>query len=283
MAFKSIIAVASGLGSDAALLRAAAELATRSSAQVRVLPAYPDPAADLIYFGAAINGAPEGARERVRESEREQQQQLERLVADAAARAGIGAGSEASLKAEPRPPLPAAALAEATVLADLVMFAGDAVRDPFVLGAPFADTLLEARAPVLIVKDDQFSLGAVAIAWDGSAQAGRAVRAATSLLKLADEVVILQNVGDLSAQTRIPAPPDALKAYLALQGVKRTTVRTVEGGNVAESLVRGAHEAGCAILVAGGYGRPRLYELALGGTTRALVNAADNLHLFLAH
>ena len=46
---------------------------------------------------------------------------------------------------------------------------------------------------------------------------------------------------------------------------------------------RDARRARCGLLVAGAYGRPRLYELALGGTTHALVNAEDRLHLLLAH
>jgi nucleotide-binding universal stress UspA family protein len=48
-------------------------------------------------------------------------------------------------------------------------------------------------------------------------------------------------------------------------------------------LLAGAQSETCELLVAGGYGRPRLYELALGGTTRSLVNAKDAPHVFLAH
>jgi hypothetical protein len=35
--------------------------------------------------------------------------------------------------------------------------------------------------------------------------------------------------------------------------------------------------------VAGGYGRPRLFELVLGGTSRALVAAAEAPHILFAH
>jgi nucleotide-binding universal stress UspA family protein len=35
--------------------------------------------------------------------------------------------------------------------------------------------------------------------------------------------------------------------------------------------------------VSGAYGRPRLYEMVLGGTTRSLVQAEQAPHLLLAH
>lgn len=283
MAYKSIVAVASGQDSDRQVFSAAARLASQFAGHARVVPAYPDPAADFIAYGAALEGVSGAILERVRESERAEQQQLESRLSEAAARAGVLYGSKAegaSIDAAERALMPSSAIAEAAVLADLVMVAGDAARGS--LSGAFAEVLLEARAPILVVNDDQFSLGAVAVAWDGSPQAGRAARAAMPLLAAADEVVIVQNVSDLGDGSKA-AVSDAFAAYLGRHGVKRVRRLGVEGDNVAQSLLRGAHEAGCSLLIAGAYGRPRLYELALGGTTRALVHAKDRLHLFLAH
>jgi nucleotide-binding universal stress UspA family protein len=283
MAYKSIVAVASGQDSDAHVFNVAARLANQSAAHARVVPAYRDPAADFIAYGAALEGVSGGILERVRESERAQQQKLESRLSEAAARAGVLYGSKsdgASIDAAERALMPSAAIAEASVLADLVMFAGDAARGA--LSGTFAEALLEARAPILIVNDDQCSVGAVAIAWDGSPQAGRAVRAAMPLLAAAEDVVIVQNVSDLGGASKAAAG-DMFASYLARHGVERVRRLSVEGDNVAHSLLRGAREARCSLLVAGAYGRPRLYELALGGTTRALVHAKDRLHLFLAH
>lgn len=283
MAYKSIVAVASGQDSDAQVFRAAASLASQHAAHARVLPAYPDPAADLVAYGAAMEGVSGAVIERVHQGERPQQEKLENRLADAAASAGIPYGYKldgASIEAQTRALMPSKAIAEAAVLADLLMFSGDAARGP--LSGLFAEALLEARAPILVVNDDQFSVGAVAVAWDASPQAGRAARAALPLLAVAEEVVVLQNVSDPGADLKA-ATSDAFGAYLARHGVKRVRRLAVEGDNVAESLLRGAHEARCGTLVAGAFGRPRLYELALGGTTRALVHAKDRLHLFLAH
>jgi nucleotide-binding universal stress UspA family protein len=286
MSYKSIVAVAAGNKQDALLLTAAAKLAARSSGEVRVIPGFPDPAADLVYFGAVLNRAPDTVMERVRAGEKVSQEHLETAARNAAESDGLRfewCGAGPCFLVDVRALLPAIATAEAAVLADLVMFAGQAARDLYGLAAPFAETLLEARAPVLLVKDDQFGFGAAAIAWDGSAQAGRAVRAAMPLLQFAEEVVILQNADDLSEQTRASASPEALIAHLARHGVTQARSVAVSGDNVARALLKGAHEQGCCLLVAGAYGRPRLYELALGGTTRALVNADDRLHLLLAH
>ena len=286
MSYKSIVAVASGDKDDAQLLTAAAKLAARSSGQVRVIPGYPDPAADLVYFGAVLNRAAETVMERVRAGEAQSQAQLESAAREAAAREGVRfetCRAGPCLYVDERALLPGIAIAEAAVLADLVMFAARPARDLYALAAPFAETLLEARAPVLLVKDDQFAFGAAAIAWDGSAQAGRAVRAAMPLLQFAEEVVILQNTDDLSEQTRASASPEALIAHLSRHGVARARSVAVSGDNVAKALLKAAHEQHCGLLVAGAYGRPRLYELALGGTTRALVNADNRLHLLFAH
>lgn len=286
MSYKSIVAVASGEHDDALLLTAAARLAARSSGRVRVIPGYPDPAADLVYFGAVLNRASDTVMERVRGGEKVSQQHLLTVAREAATREGVrfeSCDAGPCLYVDERALLPAIAIAEAAVLADLVMFAARPARDLYGLAAPFAEALLEARAPVLLVKDDQFGFGAAAIAWDGSAQAGRAVRAAMPLLQFAEEVVILQNTEDLAEQTRASASPDALIAHLARHGVTRARSVAVSGDNVAKALLKGAHEQRCGLLVAGAYGRPRLYELALGGTTRALVNADDRLHLLLAH
>ena len=63
MAYKSIVAVASGQESDAHVFNAAARLASLCAAQARVVPAYPDLVADLIAYGAGF--APKCKRKQV--------------------------------------------------------------------------------------------------------------------------------------------------------------------------------------------------------------------------
>lgn len=63
-----------------------------------------------------------------------------------------------------------------------------------------------------------------------------AVRSALNYLRFADEVVILQNRADLNVETRPRAWRD-----LARHGVANTRMVSVEGDNIAKSLIEGAH------------------------------------------
>jgi nucleotide-binding universal stress UspA family protein len=184
---------------------------------------------------------------------------------------------------EQRDLMPAIAVAEAAIASDLVIFGAGAARDTPGVGAVFAETLIATRAPVLLVKGGQFPLKRAAIAWDGSAQAGRAVRAALPLLAQVEEAVILQNVADLAWDERARARPQRLLAYLARHGLGRVRMAQAHGEDVAQSLAAAARREGCDVLVAGAYGRPRLYELVLGGTTRSLVRSEAGPHVLLAH
>ncbi|MEZ6024045.1 MAG: universal stress protein [Hyphomonadaceae bacterium] len=275
MSLKSIMAVASGESDDGAVIGVGAKLAAAQGGELRVVPAFADPAADLIYYGAALYTTDASVADRLAESEQAAHERLEALGREAASREG------ASVRVDRRALQPAVALAPAAVLADVVAFGAAGVKAA-AMGALFAETLLSTRAPVLLVKRDTLGAGPVAVAWDGSAQAARAVRAALPLLRGAPRVLILRNVDDESAEAEAGGVAD-LKRYLALHGVKAAEARELHGERVAESLLAAVKAEGCDLLVAGAYGRPRLFEMVLGGTTRALVQAADGPNLFLAH
>jgi nucleotide-binding universal stress UspA family protein len=285
--YKSIVLVASGAREDEHCFAAAARLAARCGAQVRVIPAFPDPAANLVYYGAVLNRAANAdAIEQVQRGEVDAQSRLEALAQHVAANEGLKLDAEgvgAGIVVEKRDLMPAIAVAEAAVASDLVILGGEAARAPLGLGALFAETLLSTRAPILLVRDRHFPLEAAAIAWDGSAQAGRAVRAALPLLAQVQRIVILQHRDDLDWEAGSVARPERLIAYLARHGVGNVRIVAVTGDDVAAGLLEGARRERCDLLVAGAYGRPRLYELMLGGTTRSLVSAEGGPHILLAH
>mgnify|MGYP000229841596 CR=1 FL=1 len=271
MSLKRILVVASGEAEDAHVLAVSAKFARQHGAVVNVLPAFPDPAAGLVAYGAAVGASVlDQVVERIQQSEKEAQARLASLGRDVSAAEGV------AIEVAPRALQPAVALAPAAILSDLVVFGAAAARAG--LAGLFAETLLSTRAPVLLVKDAPFKSSPIAVAWDGSAQAGRAVRAAMPLLAAADTVVLVRNADDSGAED---AP--GMGEYLRLHGVKAVSEKSVRGERVAPSLLAGSSDAGAGVLVAGGYGRPRLYELVLGGTTRALVNAPGGAHLLLAH
>jgi nucleotide-binding universal stress UspA family protein len=186
------------------------------------------------------------------------------------------------VQCEARQLAPALAATNAAVLADLVLFGADSARDAGPLAEVFAEVLLRARAPTLLVGGPTPALANAAIAWDGSAEAGRAVRAALPMLTSAKRITILSNLDDLGDDAA-QADSARLTSYLLSHGAVEAESKTVRGADIARSLLEATRQEGCDLLISGAYGRPRLYELVLGGTTRTLVNSAGPPALLMAH
>jgi nucleotide-binding universal stress UspA family protein len=285
MAYKSIVLVASGERDDAHVFDAAAQLAKLNQGHVRVIPVYPDPAADLVYYGVAMRKANEAVSARIREAERETQERLTALAREAAERHELAlnsGGQGPSIAVDQREFGPAAALADASVLADVVVIGARCARDFLTFGALFADTLLTARVPVFLVKEGALQFDRAAVAWDGSAQAARAVKAALPILHTAKKILLLQHPSGIESSSAA-AKPQTLIHYLDYHGLTNARVQPIGGDDVAMAVLEAARDADCGILIAGGYGRPRLFELVLGGATRTLVDAVGRPHLLLAH
>lgn len=273
MTLKSIVVVASGEKSDTDVIASAAKLSARFGSHVVVIPAFPDPAADLVSYGVGLQSVGDAA-DRILAAERVDLERLQSLGRDAAAREKI------AIVVEKRVLVPAVALAPAAILADLVMFAGDAAQSS--LAGLFAETLLSTRAPVFLSKGAPLAGGPIAIAWDGSTQAARAVRAALPLLQKASGALILRNVDDKTKEAQASSS-EQLCAFLARHEVSNIAPMDVRGARVADSLLSAARAEKCELLVAGAYGRPRLFEMVLGGTTRSLVQTAGGPNLLLSH
>jgi len=141
--------------------------------------------------------------------------------------------------------------------------------------------LFETGRPVLVAPPG----GAVgfghrlAISWNGSAQASRAVAAAWPFLKKADEVTLL--VAD-SENTAL-AETEELAQYLAWHGIgaKRQPV-TATDKSVGAAVLATCREAGVDLLVMGAYTHSRMRQMILGGMTRHVLEHAD-IPLLMAH
>jgi nucleotide-binding universal stress UspA family protein len=143
-------------------------------------------------------------------------------------------------------------------------------------------TLLGAGRPLLIMPPGkQVAAGqTIAIAWNGSTEAARAVAGALPFLDGARRVHVL------TAETWRTQSDVALDliAYLGWRGIACQTC-AVSGGeseSVGAALLRTATELGAELMVMGGYGRPRLSQLVLGGVTRHALSAAE-LPLLVGH
>jgi nucleotide-binding universal stress UspA family protein len=79
------------------------------------------------------------------------------------------------------------------------------------------------------------------------------------------------------------ANPARLSDYLMRHSAVEPEFVAVEGPSEGEALLAAACMQGDGVLIAGGYGRSRFREWALGGATRTFVIAEEGPHLFLSH
>jgi nucleotide-binding universal stress UspA family protein len=119
----------------------------------------------------------------------------------------------------------------------------------------------------------------VAVLWNGSAQAARAVGDAMPLLRGAGEVTLLMASEDHAA----PPAGRALARRLAWCGITACEQPVlVDGQPAGAALLGAAATAGADLVVMGAYGHSRVRELVLGGVTRHAL-AEGRLPLWLSH
>ena len=286
MSLKRILALASGGAGDPSALAFAAWLAGQHDAVVDIVPVYPDSAVDMVTLGLALGATlPRDAVEELAEAERAMQARVETAAQGAAKAADLvfGAGQGAPrMSVLSRGLRPALALSRHSALADLVVIAQAGLQDTLIEDL-LNQSLLADRAPVLIARGDPDGLaGPAAIAWDGSPQAGRAVRAALPLLAMASAIHVLQCVTGLDQRAADP-DIDLLNAYLKLHGVGAGVAMLVEGADEGAALMAAAEGKQAGLLVAGAWGHSRLRETVFGGATRSFLRGKDGPSLLLAH
>jgi nucleotide-binding universal stress UspA family protein len=171
---------------------------------------------------------------------------------------------------------------DAAALADLVVLNRelDTIHYPD-MRELVGEMLLKSGKPIVAVPQHGKSFdvfGNVLVAWDGSAQAEAALRAATPLMQLAKAVTILEiNDGSL----RVPATQAA--EYLSRHGIKPVIRR--ESGSIdlpSTVILEEIAMEHPAYLVMGGFGHSRFVEAAFGGVTKRMLKECP-VPLFLAH
>jgi nucleotide-binding universal stress UspA family protein len=168
-------------------------------------------------------------------------------------------------------------LADRARLFDLMVLG----RSGRVTDEPYSDAieeaLLSSGGPVLVAPvEAPAALGeSIALAWNNSPEAAKAVAAAMPLLVGAREVHVF-SVGETGA--------DALAKHLAWYGVRAVTeaVYPVKGVGPGELVLAAARDHACDLLVMGGYGRAPWREMLFGGATRQIVGTSL-LPLLLSH
>ncbi|MEX2008786.1 MAG: universal stress protein [Dongiaceae bacterium] len=288
MAIKRILAPLDGGADDAAVLTCAAAAARRLDAHIDALHVRPDPAGALHYLtrGLSVTG---GMKQSIVEA-------AQRAAGETAARARAAFDEFCVANAipiVPSPPPPdgvSAAWHEEIGKESVVVATRGRLADLIVLARPRQETpapltleaaLMESGRPVLVTPPTPPKQlgGNIAIGWNGSVEAASAVAAALPFLAAADKVTVLTT----REQRKAAASAAELAEYLGWHGIE-APARMFETGaqSIGEALLAEARTLKVDLLVLGGYGHSRSWELVLGGVTRHVL-AASAMPVFLAH
>jgi nucleotide-binding universal stress UspA family protein len=146
--------------------------------------------------------------------------------------------------------------------------------DVFADDGSLARTLLvHAPCPVLVVPADCARVSTPQrplIAWDGSMEASRAVRAAMPLLKWAQQVTIIC-FPPQKYSVDGGAAGKSLVSYLACHGIDASIVNAPVVPSVGHALLTHAREHAHDLLVMGSFRHSRFREIMLGGATHTVL------------
>lgn len=161
--------------------------------------------------------------------------------------------------------------------ADLVVLGQEDPEDPQTSGrtAVIQQALLSSGRPLLLVPyAGHFThVGRrVLIGWNARREAARAVHDALPLIADAETVTVLAVDPHGGVGGHGDEPAAAISRHLARHGLRVTAAPTTSGGlGAADVLLNYAADLGADLIVVGGYGHPRVWEMVMGGVTRALL------------
>lgn len=147
------------------------------------------------------------------------------------------------------------------------------------------DLILKSGMPCIVLPREEIlpdrQIRRVAVAWNSSPEAMRAIHAAQPLLR-GKEVLLLWGAAERDTGYGVEwDPPFSILQYLQRHGIEAEE-RTITAGHddVGTVLLDAATKFGADLLVMGAYGRNRFSEWWLGGATRHVLAWADIPVLF---
>ena len=144
--------------------------------------------------------------------------------------------------------------------------------------------LFDSGRPVLVVPYIQkapLELGHVLVCWNGSPNAARAVGDAMPFLRRAKQVEVVIVLGESGSSDEIPGAD--IGQHLARHGLDVEVERlSAIKGDVPDTILSHAADAGADLIVMGGYGHSRLREFILGGVTRGILRTMT-VPVLMAH
>jgi nucleotide-binding universal stress UspA family protein len=132
--------------------------------------------------------------------------------------------------------------------------------------------LTETGRPLFVVPvaQEQIALDHVAIAWNGTAEATRAVAMLLGLLERAQSVTLLGVKEDGAEEGDL----QDFAAYLAWHGLEAEIMEVEQGARgIGQALQEEAMQAGAEVMVMGAYTRGQIRRLAFGGASGEILRA----------
>ncbi len=122
----------------------------------------------------------------------------------------------------------------------------------------------------------------IAVAWNGSADAVRAITSAIPLMRSAEQVNLVVFNTDAEGDIHGEVPGADMALYLARHGVRVEVTATATDKDAGEALLAYAADNRIDLIVMGAYGHSRFREILLGGATRTVLRTSQ-LPLWMAH
>lgn len=263
-----------GMGNN--VLAHAAVLAKRFAAHVTVLHCRPRPS-DMMPYGVPI---PRMLREQLRnsasqladEEENALRGEYSALIATLGLEERAPGGGSASASWQEAAGRQIDVLKHYGRLADIIAVAKPD-RDRNLGANTLKSALFASGRPVLMCPPREGvpeHLGEhIAIAWNGSIEASRAVALSMGLIESATKVTILSAGEEVHGATC-----DDLIAYLALRGITASLERFAVKSRIGQDLMAHAERVGADIMVMGAYGDSHERETVFGGNTQVVVDNA---------
>ena len=138
--------------------------------------------------------------------------------------------------------------------------------------------LLSCGLPLLVLPNGYArpaSVACVAVAWNGSPEATRALHAALPLLRLASRIVLMRGHRRVPFSSMLEAPAFHADEYLERHGLRFDHCLLEQPDERSgEGILEAATSMRADLLVMGGFGRNRFSEWVLGGATRHVLREA---------
>lgn len=176
-------------------------------------------------------------------------------------------------------------LEERASLSDLIVVSDVAAAGKSTVSSAFEEALMHGHNPALVLHDRaKFTMDNIMVAWDGSAQAVRALKAAYYFIEKAKTVTILQIQENDVASGNLIHDPHKLAAWLAKKGTKaKVQIEPCNGKSVGAAIIEAANKANADLLIAGAYGHSRAREFVFGGVTKNYLKNTSGPHLLISH